>query len=98
MPRVLRRPQVRIDLLKIWDYIRQRNPDAAEQVLRDIDERFTLLSEFPEMGSQRDEIREGMRLSVYKRFIILYFPIEDGVEIVRVVRGERDLKRVKIAE
>ena len=98
MPRLLRRPQVRLDLLQIWDYIRQRDPDAAEQVLRDIDERFVLLSEFPEMGSKRDDIRDGMRLAVYKRFVILYFPVEDGVEIVRVIRGERNLQRIKIPE
>jgi toxin ParE1/3/4 len=53
-----------------------------------------MLAEQPGLGSRRDYIREGMRLWTMGVYLILYRIQAEGVEIVRVVHGRRDLKRI----
>jgi plasmid stabilization system protein ParE len=44
------------DLLRIYRYIEQRNPVAAEAVLRRIDEKFGQLSDLPFIGRERSSL------------------------------------------
>jgi len=44
------------------------------------------------MGRPRDELRDGLRSHLVYRYLILYFPLPDGIEVVRVVYGGRDLQ------
>jgi toxin ParE1/3/4 len=47
----------------------------------------------PQLGRPRPEIAEGARSLVIERWIIFYRIVEDGVQIVRVVDGARDLSK-----
>ncbi|MBN9559537.1 MAG: type II toxin-antitoxin system RelE/ParE family toxin [Alphaproteobacteria bacterium] len=91
MPRVLRSAQAEEDLLEIWRYIAKDNPAAADRMLDRIDGACALLAEHPLMGSARTDLRAGLRYFVSARHLILYRPIKEGIEVVRVLHGARHL-------
>jgi toxin ParE1/3/4 len=56
-----------------------------------IEESCRRLRDHPELGSARPETAEGARMIVIERWLALYRLIGDGVQIVRIVDGARDL-------
>lgn len=89
--RVIRTRRARQDLIDIWRYIAGDDPAAADRLLDRIDEKCLLLANHPHLGPERFDIRPGLRAFVVERYVILYRAIENGVEVVRVVHGPRDL-------
>jgi toxin ParE1/3/4 len=53
--------------------------------------KYQTLASFPELGSLCEQLAPRMRSLAVGKYAILYRPIDDGVEIVRVVHGARDL-------
>lgn len=51
-----------------------------------------LLAANPTVGRLRPELMEGLRSWNLHRFVIFYFPAEDGIEIVRVLHSAMDIK------
>jgi toxin ParE1/3/4 len=49
------------------------------------------ISQFPNLRRRRDEILPGLRSLPIDDYLILYMPIENDVEIFRVVSGYRDI-------
>jgi toxin ParE1/3/4 len=88
---IVKRPQAEADLDEIWWYIAQDNPDAADRMLDRIEERCTALAQFPLMGISRDELLPSLRSLPVGNYLIFYLPLEDGIEIVRVLPGMRDI-------
>ena len=77
------------DLIDIWLYIAQDNPDAADNLLDTIEEKGQLLAENPELGQTRPDIADEFRYLPVGRYLMLYRVIEGGIELVRVVHGMR---------
>ena len=92
MPRLLKRPEAESDLDEIWWYIAQDSPHNADRFLDRIQERCLALADFPQMGTSRDELKAGLRSQPVGNYLIFYFPLEDGVDIVRVLHGSRDIE------
>ena len=46
------------------------------------------------MGKKRDELLPYLRSFPVENYLIFYRPIEEGIEVLRVVSGYRDLKRL----
>lgn len=67
---------------------------AADGFLDRLDESVQLLSRNKMMGRARDEIAPSLRSFPVGDYLILYKPIENGVQIVRVVSGYRDLDEI----
>jgi toxin ParE1/3/4 len=88
---IQRTTQAEEDLIDIWIYIAQDNPGAADRVLDDIDERFHALADNPLMGRLRPDIAPELRYFTVGKYLILYRTVQDGVQIVRVIHGARDL-------
>jgi toxin ParE1/3/4 len=81
----------REDLDRIWDYIAQDDPQAADRFVRLIVSKFVMLASMPQMGCPREELACGLRSFPVGNYIIFYRVMEGGVEIVRVLHGARDL-------
>lgn len=88
---IQRTAQAEEDLIEIWIYIAQDNPVAADRVLDDIEERFHALADNPLMGRLRPDIASELRYFTVGKYLILYRTVSNGVQIVRVVHGARDL-------
>jgi toxin ParE1/3/4 len=94
MPRLLKRPEAESDLDEIWWYIAQDSPHNADRFLDRIQERCLGLTDFPQMGTRRDELKAGLRSQPVGNYLIFYFPLEDGIDIVRVLHGSRDVDAI----
>jgi len=88
---VARTLQAEADLIQIWLYIAGDNPEAADALLDRIDQQFELLAANPSMGRSRPELAPEARSCTVGNYLILYRAVADGVEIVRVTQGSRDL-------
>ena len=54
--------------------------------------KFQMLAENPIAGRNQPHYIVGMRSFPHKKYIIFYFPIENGVEIYRVFHGARKIE------
>jgi toxin ParE1/3/4 len=79
------------DLLRIYSYIAERNPTAAEKILRRIDEKFHQLSELPFIGRERSSIAPGVRSVVVGTHLIIFAVSSDSITIARVIDGRMDI-------
>jgi len=91
MTKYRRTRRARQDLIEIWRYVAHDDAEAADRLLDRIDISCAHLAEAPALGPARDDIRPGLRYFVVDAYLIFYRATRDGVEIVRVVHGRRDL-------
>ena len=89
--RIFKRALAESDLDDIWWYIAQDNPEAADRLLDRIEERCQALVRFPEMGMSREELMPDLRSLPIGSYVVFYLPIEQGIDIVRVLPGMRDI-------
>jgi toxin ParE1/3/4 len=89
MPKIIVAPLAQTDIDEIWDYIARDSTLNADRFVEAIERRFGLLADNPGLGVARDDLRPGLRLLVYARYLIYYRPIHGGIEVVRVVHGAR---------
>lgn len=87
-------PETEEDLLSIWRYIAPDNEVAADRILDTIYEKCALLADNPLLGQARPDIAPQLRHFVVGRYLILYRETEDGILIVRVIHGSRDMGEV----
>jgi toxin ParE1/3/4 len=80
------------DIEQIADYIAQQSSiDQAEQFLSKLDKTFSKLTQCPKLGQQCNEILPQLRTIAVDSYLILYIPIGQDIDILRVVSGYRDL-------
>ena len=80
------------DIEQIADYIAsQSGLDKADRFLSKLEAKLAKIAQFPNLGRQRDEILPCLRSLPMDNYLILYMPIGQDVEILRVVSGYRDL-------
>ena len=94
MPRVIRSKESDEDLRTIYQYIAADNPDAAERLLRKIDTKLEDYAALPEMGMRRDVLSPGVRSFPVGSYLVFYRIIDAGIEVVRVLHGKRDIKKL----
>lgn len=82
------------DLAKIWAYIAQFDPVAAELFTDTLRAFCHKLANAPERGRPRDDFAPGLRSHRVKDYYIYYFIIDEGIEIARIVHGARDLPKL----
>lgn len=87
--------RAREDLLDIWVYIALQTPVAADDFYDRIEESCQLLLDHPQLGPARPEIADEARVLIIGRWLALYRLMEDGVQVVRIVDGARDLIRLE---
>jgi toxin ParE1/3/4 len=94
MPVVHRSPLAEQDYRAIWRYIAGDNPDAADRLLLRIDSKLDLYALNPTMGRARDILAPGLRSFPVGDYLVFYRTIPDGIELVRVLHGARQLENL----
>lgn len=92
MSKLIISPSARQDLSDIFDYIARDKPLAAANWIDAIEEKCELIASVQELGEHRPEYGTDIRSSVAGRYVIFYRPINDGIEVVRVIAGDRDIR------
>ena len=93
MPPVLKRSQALSDLFLIGKRISLENPNTADRILDQFEETFNLLATQPLMGRERSELMKELRSCVLTHYVIFSFPLEDAIDILRVLNGQQDIRR-----
>jgi toxin ParE1/3/4 len=83
-----------LDLLDIWLYESAKSTETADRQIDEITALYENLRDFPEMGRSRDELFPGYRSFPKGQFLIFYRLIPEGIEIVRVLHGARNLDQI----
>jgi toxin ParE1/3/4 len=83
-----------IDPDDIWLTIAERDsPVAADRVLARLYDAFVSLSLSPRIGARRFHFGPNLRMFPVYEYLIFYRPMDDGVEIVRVLHGKRNITK-----
>ena len=89
---IVLQPRAKADLSDIWQFIAEDSDDQADAFIDLIDQKFQLLAQQSGLGRRREELAEGLRSFPVGRYVIFYLAIPDGVQIVRVLHGARDIE------
>ncbi len=95
MPAVIYAPEADDDLEGIVDYIARDNPTAAREWLAKVRATCQILAENPQVG----EVREGFGVPGCRSFsvgnyVVFFRPVDDGIEVSRVIHGSRDMRNI----
>ena len=82
------------DMLEIWSNIADDKPSAADRFLDSLEQRIELLSRHPKIGESRPDLGRRVRAFTIGNYVILFRPIRDGIEVVRVLHGSRDIPAI----
>lgn len=82
------------DLEAIAEYLGARNPSAADRVVDELFRTFDAIAISPNMGTNLDELRPGLRVYVPERpatnYLVFYYRVSDGVMVSGVIHAARD--------
>ena len=101
IPQVTQRPRARLDLLEQFVYfVEQGNGELAERYFAAVDATSALLVTQPRSGTPYDsgiarlQGRRRFPVRGFARYLLFYVPRPDGIGIIRVLHGARDIERV----
>lgn len=86
--------EARKDLNEIIEYIARNHPSAAVNFVKAIDQKCENLAKFPNMGKSYQNIAPQLRGVPLSHYMIFYRPIENGIEVIRLLSGYRNLKAI----
>jgi toxin ParE1/3/4 len=86
------------ELWDIWQFIAEDNPDAATRVVEAAFETFASVALNPAIGTRRrfkhsrlKNVRSG-RISGFDSYLIFYQPAPEGIHVLHVYHGARDIE------
>ena len=82
------------DIGNIWKYVAPNNLKAANRLFDTLRESFPKLAKFPQLGRERSELAPFLRTFPVKNYLIFYRPIDEGIEIVRILHGSQDIETI----
>ena len=91
---VVKRPLAELDLLDIWDYIADDSFERADEFLDRIESKLQALARTPGMGKRREELLPGLQSFPVGNYVVFYRASEDGIDVIRVLRGSRDIEEI----
>lgn len=91
MQRIVRAPAAQADAIEIWAYVAEDNAPAADRLLERIDQMIRKIALQPLIGKSVDEIVPGIRFVPIGSYLIFNRVVGDGIEIVRILHGARDI-------
>ena len=90
--------EARQDLVDIFRYhAREAGLRVAQRFFTQVEATFTRLGGMPSMGAPYEHEHPalaGLRVfpvSRFKKYLVFYRPVADGIEILRVLHGARDI-------
>jgi toxin ParE1/3/4 len=94
---VVRRPRARRDIVEIAVFIALDSVEASDRFLEAVESTFQALARMPRVGALcrfRNPRFVGVRMwrvRDFENYLIFYRPRQDGVEVLRLVHGARDI-------
>lgn len=80
------------DLAEAALFIAEDDIIAAERFVENVEERYRLLADSPELGRPREDLGPDIRCLPFRKYLIFYRPIEGGIQVVRFLSGYREIE------
>ena len=77
------------DLIRLRDFVRQKNPQAAQIVSRQLIKNIQSLVDLPQMGTPVEEL-DDFRELVARDYIVRYRVLSDEIVILNIWHGKED--------
>jgi plasmid stabilization system protein ParE len=91
-------PLAKADIFNIWSYIAEDNESAADRVERAIFDACALIAEAPLHGHSRPDLTSRplrfWTVTRYPSYSVVYRPETVPVQVVAVLHGKRDFRRI----
>ena len=94
MSRVLFRPAAISDLQQIAEYIETERSGRGYSFVDEIRSACSVWATNPMAGRARIEIGEDIRSFPHGNYVVFYRPLKDGIAVLHVLHGARDLSRL----
>ena len=93
---VVFRPSAENDLNALYDYIALQSgyPEIAFNYVWQLRGACEKLSDFPDRGIPRDDIRKGLRILVFEKRSVIAYQVLGVVEIIAIFHGGQDWQSV----
>jgi toxin ParE1/3/4 len=78
------------DIEDTWQYLGEFGEDIAAKLISQIVEKCLTLSRNPKIGRVRNDLIVNLRQFPFKNYNIFYFPLENGIEVYRVLHSSRN--------
>jgi len=82
------------DLVDIVSFISRDKPGAALAWMEKIEAKCLLVAENPSIGDEQPHLGQGVRATMVGRYLIFHREANGQVEILRVIRGDRDIRQL----
>lgn len=89
-PRIQR--SAKQDIHAAWAWLNERNPQAADRMVRRFSQLFQVLAENPHLGRERPELSEGLRSFPADEHVIFYRVVGRSISIQRIIAHSRDVQ------
>ena len=88
-------PEANADLLQVWLYIAHDSEDIADRVQGEFYKKFESLSRHPGQGHRRtDYTKANVLFFPHYSYLIAYRPGTDPLQILAIVHGSREVRKV----
>lgn len=91
---LIQSPEAEEDLIDIWLYIAEDQPVNANRFLDRLNDAILLLAQTPNLGSDRPELLQDIKVFPVDRYNIYYRIKTDMLEVVRVLSASRDVTKL----
>ncbi len=81
-------PEASNDLDDLSDALSQA---AAARVIDALEKRCQILAQFPGLGTPCEDLATGLRRSPVGKYVIFFRASDDGIEVVRILHGARNI-------
>jgi toxin ParE1/3/4 len=84
------------DLLDIAFYVgvKDNRPEVAERLTRSLLAKCDLYAENPGLGMARPDLGESVRVFPFKRWVVIYEPVDEAIRVLRIIDGSRDYPKM----
>jgi toxin ParE1/3/4 len=89
--RVVISDKAKSDLFRIYGYLDERSPNAANAFIQRINTNFDNLARFPFIGRERSRLAPGLHGLVVGVHLVFYTVDPDKITVVRVIDGRMDV-------
>ena len=98
MVRVVYSDIAKADLREIWDYVSDDSQFQADRLIERFRSKLEHLAKWNTLGRPRPEIARNCRSYPLGKYCFYFRPIDNGIEVIRVIHSARDLDQIDFPE
>ena len=89
-------PEAEAQLMELYGYLAaEASPETAARFTDGIVTYCESLSSFPVRGARRDDVRPGLRITSYRKRVVIAFAVDaDEVQIIGIFYGGQNYKAI----